>query len=118
LNHHASADFWACYRALPDAVRDLSDKSFSLLKADPRHPSLHFRKWGASGLRESGSIIARSLSNPKTVSSGSGSARMPTMTESSAEYALEGADWHRRPTERCKASSANSFTIARIEVPK
>jgi hypothetical protein len=46
LIHHASADFWACYRALPEAVRDLSDKSFSLLKADPKHPALHFKKVG------------------------------------------------------------------------
>jgi hypothetical protein len=46
LNHHASPDFWACYRALPQAIRELADKSYSLLKSDPRHPSLHFRKVG------------------------------------------------------------------------
>ena len=46
MNHHASPDFWGCYRALPASVQDLADKSFGLLKTDPRHPSLHFRKVG------------------------------------------------------------------------
>lgn len=46
MTHHASPDFWACYRALPASVRDLADKSFGLLKAAPKHPSLHFKKVG------------------------------------------------------------------------
>jgi len=46
LNHHATPDFWSCYRALPAEVQALADKSFSLLKADSRHPSLHFKKVG------------------------------------------------------------------------
>ena len=46
MNHHASPDFWACYRALPASVQELADKSFGLLKADPRHPSLHFKRVG------------------------------------------------------------------------
>jgi hypothetical protein len=46
LNHYASPDFWSCYRALPAEVQGLADKSFSLLKADSRHPSLHFKKVG------------------------------------------------------------------------
>jgi hypothetical protein len=46
LNHYASPDFWSCYRALPAEVQGLVDKSFSLLKADSRHPSLHFKKVG------------------------------------------------------------------------
>jgi hypothetical protein len=29
---------------LPPNVRDLADKSFQLLKQDPKHPSLHFRR--------------------------------------------------------------------------
>jgi len=44
LNHYASPDFWSCYRALPAEVQGLADKSFSLLKANPQHPSLHFKK--------------------------------------------------------------------------
>jgi hypothetical protein len=31
---------------LPDEIRRLSDKSFALLKKDPSHPSLHFKKVG------------------------------------------------------------------------
>jgi len=46
LNHYASPDFWSCYRALPAEVQGFADKSFSLLKADSRHSSLHFKKVG------------------------------------------------------------------------
>lgn len=46
MNHYASPDFWSCYRALLAEVQGLADKSFSLLKADSRHPSLHFKKVG------------------------------------------------------------------------
>jgi len=35
-----------CYERLPDHIRDLADKNFALLKADPQHPSLHFKKVG------------------------------------------------------------------------
>lgn len=44
MKHFASARFWACYRALSLGVRELADKSFERLKADPAHPSLHFKK--------------------------------------------------------------------------
>ena len=43
MNHTASSRFWRCYEALPADVRDLADKNFRLLKADPKHPSLHFK---------------------------------------------------------------------------
>ncbi len=46
MRHFASPDFWAAYDKLPSAVRDLADKNFALLKADPKHPSLHFKKVG------------------------------------------------------------------------
>jgi hypothetical protein len=46
LNHYASPDFWSCYRSLPAETRELADKSFSVLKSDPRHPSLHLKKTG------------------------------------------------------------------------
>ena len=46
MNHHAAPDFWACYKALPLAVRERADKAFQLLKADPHHPSLHLKKAG------------------------------------------------------------------------
>ena len=44
MNHRASRRFWRLYVALPDDVRALADKNFRLLKADPSHPSLHFKK--------------------------------------------------------------------------
>jgi hypothetical protein len=46
LIHHANPDFRACYRALPQAVQALADKAFSLLKQNPRHPSLRFKRVG------------------------------------------------------------------------
>ena len=45
--HHASKGFWSSYGALPADLRALADRSFALLKADPYHPSLHFKKLGA-----------------------------------------------------------------------
>jgi hypothetical protein len=47
LKHHASARFWALYEALPEEVRGLADKNYSLLKSNPRHPSLHFKRLGS-----------------------------------------------------------------------
>jgi hypothetical protein len=46
LRHLASPRFWALYEALPGEVRALADKNFALLKSDPRHPSLHFKRIG------------------------------------------------------------------------
>lgn len=44
--HRTTERFWRCYQNLPDEVRELADKSFELLKANPRHPSLQFKKVG------------------------------------------------------------------------
>ena len=46
MNHHASPSFWECYKQLPEAIRKLDDKNFALLKTNPSHPSLHFKKVG------------------------------------------------------------------------
>ena len=46
MNHHATPDFWYCYRRLPPEVRELADKNFALLRADPHHPSLRLKKIG------------------------------------------------------------------------
>lgn len=45
--HHANPDFWECFRGLPTEVQDLARSAHALLKQDPRHPSLHFKKVGA-----------------------------------------------------------------------
>ena len=44
MTHHAAPDFWSSYRSLPAGIRTLADRAFALLKADPYHPSLHFKK--------------------------------------------------------------------------
>jgi hypothetical protein len=46
LTHHASPEFLACYNALAAPVREQANKAFDLLKANPQHPSLHFKKVG------------------------------------------------------------------------
>ena len=46
MNHHASPRFRQAYEALPAEIRRLADDNFALLQADPRHPSLHFKKVG------------------------------------------------------------------------
>ena len=46
MRHRASRKFWDFYEALPKDVRRLADRNFEILKRDPRHPSLHFKKAG------------------------------------------------------------------------
>ena len=46
MKHVASPDFWAAYEALPPQIRKLADANYALLKNDPRHPSLPFKKVG------------------------------------------------------------------------
>ncbi|WP_108004080.1 ParE family toxin-like protein [Mycoplana dimorpha] len=45
-HHHASPSFWRAYNALPTHVRKLADQNFEILKADPKHPSLHLKQVG------------------------------------------------------------------------
>lgn len=46
MKHSASSRFWERYAALPEEIQALADKSYELLKGDPKHPSLHFKKLG------------------------------------------------------------------------
>jgi hypothetical protein len=46
VRHRASRKFWKFHAALPEDIQKLADENFQLLKADPRHPSLHFKKVG------------------------------------------------------------------------
>lgn len=46
MKHYASGDFWAAYNRLSKEIRELADKNFALLKDNPQHPSLHFKKTG------------------------------------------------------------------------
>ena len=36
--------FWECYYKLPHAIQELADKNYQLLKENPNHTSLHFKK--------------------------------------------------------------------------
>jgi hypothetical protein len=46
LKHLAASAFWKSYERLPLNIRQLADRQFDLLKENPRHPSLHFKKIG------------------------------------------------------------------------
>ena len=46
MRHFASPAFWQAYANLPESVRALADKNYQLLKSDPQHPSLRFKKLG------------------------------------------------------------------------
>ena len=46
MRHFASRAFWEAYDKLPEQVRTLADKNYALLKTNPRHPSLQFKKIG------------------------------------------------------------------------
>ncbi len=47
MNHFATPDFWFRYRQLPAAIQELADKNLFLLRQDPHHPSLRFKKIGS-----------------------------------------------------------------------
>jgi len=44
--HRTTSRFWRYFDRLPESVQRIARQSFELLKANPRHPSLHFKKVG------------------------------------------------------------------------
>ena len=44
MKHRATARFWACLERLPADVQELARKNYGLLKSNPYHPSLHFKR--------------------------------------------------------------------------
>ena len=44
MKHRASKRFWATYDKLPASVQKLADTNFQLLKRNPHHPSLQFKR--------------------------------------------------------------------------
>jgi hypothetical protein len=46
MNHYTSSDFWTLYWKLPVEIRNLADKNFELLKANPYHFSLQLKRIG------------------------------------------------------------------------
>ena len=46
MKHPANPKFWQFYAKLSAEIQRLADENYELLKADPRHPSLHLKKVG------------------------------------------------------------------------
>ena len=46
MSHRTTSRFWDCYWSLSPKTREVADKSFSLLRENPRHPSLHCKRIG------------------------------------------------------------------------
>ncbi|GAK56768.1 hypothetical protein U27_03732 [Candidatus Vecturithrix granuli] len=44
--HKTTGRFWKCFEKLPAHIQELAEDNFELLKNDPKHPSLHFKKIG------------------------------------------------------------------------
>ena len=44
--HKATDRFWQLYEKLPGQIKSVADEKFELLKSNPQHPSLHFKKVG------------------------------------------------------------------------
>jgi hypothetical protein len=47
--HRISNRFWKCFNKLPSHIQRVAEESFRLLKENPRHPSLHLKKWASYG---------------------------------------------------------------------
>jgi len=48
VKHVASPDFWRHYNSLPEEIKQLANKNFTLLKANPHHPSVRLKKVGVN----------------------------------------------------------------------
>ena len=44
--YRATRRFWECSANLPEDIQNLARKNYALLKANPQHPSLQFKKVG------------------------------------------------------------------------
>ena len=44
--HRTTDRFWKCFDKLPIPVQNIAKKNFQLLKTNPQHPSVHFKKIG------------------------------------------------------------------------
>ena len=42
--HRTTTHFWRDFEKLPESVQKVARRNILLLKANPRHPSLHFKK--------------------------------------------------------------------------
>ncbi|HEX7152731.1 MAG TPA: hypothetical protein VF618_14670 [Thermoanaerobaculia bacterium] len=46
MSHRASGRFWRRFDDLPREVQQLARANYDLLKENPQHPSLHFKRVG------------------------------------------------------------------------
>jgi len=46
VRHSANPDFWDAFATLPPHIQVLARRNFEVLKANPRHPSLHLKQIG------------------------------------------------------------------------
>jgi hypothetical protein len=44
--HRTTDRFWTCFERLPKPVARVARENFELLKRNPSHPSLHFKRVG------------------------------------------------------------------------
>ena len=44
--HKTTSRFWKYFAKLPEPIQRLARKNFGILKQNPQHPSLHFKKIG------------------------------------------------------------------------
>jgi hypothetical protein len=44
--HRATRRFWECFAKLSEDIQNLARKNYALLKTNPQHPSLQFKKVG------------------------------------------------------------------------
>ena len=44
MRHFKDRDFRPLFDGLPSRVQELAEKNFALLKSNPTHPSLHFKR--------------------------------------------------------------------------
>ena len=44
--HRTTARFWGSLKRLPEPIQRVAHQNFELLKENPAHPSLHFKKIG------------------------------------------------------------------------
>ena len=42
--HRATRRFWECFDSLAEDIQNVARKNYALLKGNPRHPSLQFKK--------------------------------------------------------------------------
>lgn len=47
LKHRATRDFWKAYQRLPLQTQQQARKQYRLIKQNPQHPSLRFKRIGA-----------------------------------------------------------------------